>query len=178
MLVVMVAVSVYGDRLAPWFNRRGRAIRWIGRATLSLAQGAEALRSVRSILAVLVLGLAAWLTIVLGTWICIRSAGVDVSIGAVMVILPMLVVGVAVPTPGGAGSYHGAMKAGLVLFGVPAVSAVSAGLLTHVVITIPIIVVGVLMLWTENMSWSDLVSGARQFRHLGSEPETRLEGIS
>jgi uncharacterized protein (TIRG00374 family) len=178
LLAAMTAVSFYGDRLVPWFNRRSRALRWIGRAMLSLAQGAGALRSLRSILAVLILGLAAWLTIVLGTWICIRSAGADVSIGAVMVILPMLVVGVAVPTPGGAGSYHGAMKAGLVLFGVPAVSAVSAGLLTHVVITIPIIVVGVVMLWTEDMRWSDLVSGARQFRHLGSEPEKRLEGVS
>jgi uncharacterized protein (TIRG00374 family) len=178
VLVAMVAMSVYGDRLAPWFARRGRVLRWIGRAGLSLAHGAGALRSLRSILAVLALGLAAWLTIVFGTWICIRSAGADVSIGAVMIILPMLVIGVAVPTPGGAGSYHGAMKAGLLLFGVPAVSAVSAGLLTHAVITIPIIVVGVLMLWTENMRWSELVSGARQFRHLGSEPESRLEGVS
>jgi len=178
LLVSMVVMSVYGDRLGPWFSRRGRVLRWLGRALVSLAHGAGALRSLRATLAALVLGLAAWLTIVLGTWICIRSAGADVSFGAVMVILPMLVLGVAVPTPGGAGSYHGAMKAGLVLFGVPAVSAVSAGLLTHVVITIPIIVVGVAMLWTENISWSDLVSGARQFRHLGSEPDTRLEGVS
>ena len=178
VLVLMVVISVAGDRLGAWFARRGRALRWFGRAAVGLSHGAGALRSMRSILAVLFWSLAAWGTIVAGTWICIRSAGATVSIGAVMVILPMLVLGVAVPTPGGAGSYHGAMKAGLMLFGVSAVSAVSAGLLTHVMITIPVILTGFVMLWTEKMRWQDLVSGARQFRHLGDEAATRLEGVS
>ncbi|NIM63944.1 MAG: hypothetical protein GTN89_15375, partial [Acidobacteria bacterium] len=67
-----------------------------------------------------------WLMISTSTWACVRASGADVSLGAIFVITPMLVLGVAVPTPAGAGSYHGAMKAGLMLFGVSQVTAVTA----------------------------------------------------
>ncbi|NIM01143.1 MAG: flippase-like domain-containing protein [Acidobacteria bacterium] len=178
VLVVMVAASVMGDRLARWFARRGRVLRWLGRAAVSLAHGAGAFRSVRAIVLLLLHSVAAWSMIAAGTWICIRAAGADVSAGTVLVILPMLVLGVAVPTPAGAGGYHGAMKAGLLLFGVSQVTAVSAGLLAHMMMTVPVIVTGVVLLWTEKVRWSDLIAAARRLRRLGDESATRLEGVS
>jgi uncharacterized membrane protein YbhN (UPF0104 family) len=118
---------------------------------------------------IVVLSLLAWLTIALATWIGVRSVGADISFPAMLVILPMLALGVAVPTPGGAGSYHGAMKLGLMLFGVGEAVAVSAGILMHLVITIPVILLGVVLIWTEGLSWNDIVSAARQLRQLGSD---------
>lgn len=178
VLALMVAASVSGQRLAAWFARRGKPFRWLGRAGVSLAHGAGALRSPRAVGLVLIHSIAAWVMIAGGTWVCIRSAGAEISAGAILVILPMLVLGVAVPTPAGAGGYHGAMKAGLMLFGVSQVTAVSAGLLAHMMMTVPVIVAGVVLLWTENVRWGDLVSGARQFRQLGDESATQLEGLS
>ena len=67
---------------------------------------------------------------------------------------------------------------GLMLFGVSQVTAVSAGLLAHMMMVVPVIVAGVVLLWTENVRWGDLISGARQFRQLGDESATRLEGLS
>jgi uncharacterized membrane protein YbhN (UPF0104 family) len=145
---------------------------------VSLAHGAGALRSARAVGLVLLYSLAAWVMIAAGTWACVRAAGAEVSFGTILVILPMLVLGVAVPTPGGAGSYHGAMKAGLMLFGVSGVTAVSAGLLAHMMMVLPVVVTGVVLLRTENVRWGDLISGARQFRQLGNEAATRLEGVS
>ena len=92
-------------------------------------------------------------------------------------MMPSLVLGVAGPAPGGAGSYHGAMRTGLMLFGVSQLTAVTAGLLTHLMITIPIILVGVLMLWIEKVKWSDLLAGAREMRQLGGEARS-AEGLS
>ena len=178
VLVLMVVASASGQRLADWFGRRVKVLRWLGRAAVSLAHGAGALRSARAVGLVLIHSLLAWIMIAAGTWFCVQAAGADVSPGTVLVILPMLVLGVAVPTPAGAGGYHGAMKAGLMLFGVSQVTAVSAGLLTHMIMVVPVIVAGVVLLWTENVRWSDLISGARQFRRLGDEPATRLEGVS
>jgi len=178
VLVLMVVASMSGQRLATWFSRRGRPFRWLGRAGVSLAHGAGALRSPRAVGLVLLHSIAAWTMIAAATWVCVRAAGADVSVGTILVILPMLVLGVAVPTPAGAGGYHGAMKAGLMLFGVSQITAVSAGLLAHMMMAIPIIVTGVVLLWTENVRWGDLISGARQFRQLGDESATRLEGVS
>lgn len=178
VLALMVAVSVSGQRLSDWFTRRRGIFRWLGRAGVALAHGAGALRSPRAVGLVLIHSLAAWLMIAGGTWVCVLAGGAEVSFGTMLVILPMLVLGVAVPTPGGAGSYHGAMKAGLMLFGVSQVTAVSVGLLAHMMMVLPVIVVGAVLLWTENVRWGDLISSARRFRQLGDESTTRLEGVS
>jgi uncharacterized membrane protein YbhN (UPF0104 family) len=128
----------------------------------------SALRSPRLLARIVLHSLLAWLTICVATWLGVRSSGADIPFSAVLFIMPLLVLGVAVPTPGGAGSYHGLMKVGLMLFGVSEVAAVSAGLMVHLTITVPVILVGMILLWTEGISWRDLVRGARQFKDLGA----------
>lgn len=182
MLTGMLVVSSAHGRLKPWLDRRSAAVRWVGNMLVSLSRGAQSLRSPRLALVVAVHSLLAWLTIALGTWIGIRAAGVQLSFGTVLTILPMLVLGVAVPTPGGAGSYHGAMKAGLLLFGVAELPAVGAGLLVHGAVTAPIILLGTVLLWTERISWKDMIAAARNLRHLGGDggaatTEGALEGV-
>jgi uncharacterized membrane protein YbhN (UPF0104 family) len=118
-----------------------------------------------------VYSLLAWGTIALATWAGVRAAGADVSLGAILVIQPLLVLGVAVPTPGGAGSYHGAMKVGLMLFGVAQVTAVSAAFLMHFLIVVPVILLGMVLLWTDGISWKELVASAAQVRKLGASAE-------
>ena len=93
------------------------------------------------------------------------------SFGAILVIQPLLVLGVAVPTPGGAGSYHGAMKVGLMLFGVVQVTAISAAFLMHFLIVVPVILLGIILLWTDGVSWKELVTSAAQVRTLGSSED-------
>ena len=114
--------------------------------------------------------LLAWLTIAAGAWLGVRASGADVSLAAMMVMLPLLAFGVAVPTPGGAGGYHAAMAFGLqMLFGVPADAAVAAGILMHLAVVLPVIVLGLVLLKTERISWADVMAAARGVRGLGSE---------
>ncbi|MCP3979550.1 MAG: flippase-like domain-containing protein [bacterium] len=170
-LVAMMLASTYGPAAASRLEHRGGLLRRLAHMVVSLSHGAQALHTPRFALGIVVHSLLAWLTICLATWVGLRAADVSLSFGAVLVILPMLVLGVAVPTPGGAGSYHGAMKLGLTLFGVAQVAAVSAAILVHLTVTIPVIVVGVFLLWFEGISWRDLIAGARQLRNLGDLPE-------
>jgi uncharacterized membrane protein YbhN (UPF0104 family) len=90
-----------------------------------------------------------------------------------MVIIPLLVLGVAVPTPGGAGSYHGAMKVGLMLFGVSDPVAVSAAIVAHLIITVPVICLGLFLLWRDKISWREILSAARGLKSLGEAPGPR-----
>ena len=178
VLLVLVALFMLGavvaggmrSRLETWFERRGRAVRWSGRAFLSLTLGTEALRRPRLLALVLGHSLLAWTTIAAGAWLGVRAAGGDVSLPAMMVMLPLLAFGVAVPTPGGAGGYHAAMAFGLeMLYGVPADAAVAAGILMHLAVVLPVIVVGLVLLKTERISWADVMAAARGVRALGRE---------
>ncbi|HEX6852883.1 MAG TPA: lysylphosphatidylglycerol synthase transmembrane domain-containing protein [Candidatus Polarisedimenticolaceae bacterium] len=170
-IVLLMTLSAAGT----WVERRLIAfpgpVRWGVRALLSLARGTDALRSPRILAIASAHSALAWLTIAAGTWVGVRAAGADVPFGAILVMLPLLALGVAVPTPGGAGGYHGAMKWGLtVLFGVPPDIAVAAGLLMHLAIVVPILVLGPVLLHTDRISWGDLIDGARNVRALGSAP--------
>ena len=138
---------------------------------ISISSGVRAFRSPRLLVQLVIYSLLAWLTIAAATWTGVRAAGADVSFGAILVIQPLLVLGVAVPTPGGAGSYHGAMKVGLMLFGVTQVTAVSAAFLMHFLIVVPVILLGMVLLRTDGISWKEVVSSAAQVRKLGSSDE-------
>jgi uncharacterized protein (TIRG00374 family) len=168
-LVALLVLGSVRDRFSAWLAARSRGLRWFGRMALSLAAGTEAMRRPSLLLKVAVTSLLAWLTIALGTWIGILASGVAVPFGAVLVLLPLLALGVALPTPGGAGGYHAAMAFGLSkIFGVSPDLAVSAGILMHLAVTVPVLVLGVLFLRTERIAWGDMIAAARQVRALGA----------
>jgi hypothetical protein len=168
--VAMMLASASSARFARWLDGRARPIRWAGRTMLSVSSGVDALRSPRLLVVIVVQSLLAWFTICWATWFGIRAAGAEIAFGPVLVVMPLLVLGVAVPTPGGAGSYHGAMKVGLMLFGVVEAKAVAAGFLMHFLIVVPTVVLGFFLIWLEGLSWKDLVASASELRRLGAGP--------
>jgi glycosyltransferase 2 family protein len=180
VLVFMIGAIVAGGvrgRIEAWSERRGRFLRWSGRVFVSLSLGTEALRRPRLLAIVLAHSLLAWLTIAAGAWLGVRASGAPVSFPAMMVMLPLLAFGVAVPTPGGAGGYHAAMAFGLqMLFGVPAETAVAAGILVHLAVILPVIVLGLAILKTERISWGDVLAAARGVRALGFPTGQGTEG--
>jgi uncharacterized protein (TIRG00374 family) len=171
---LVVATSARAP-LGRWVERRGKLLRWMGRTFLSIADGVRALREPRLLVRILVYSLLAWLVIALATWIGVRSVGADIPFGGMLVVLPILAFGVAVPTPGGAGSYHAAMAFGLMLYHVNEVVGVSAGILMHVVITVPVILLGIVFIWTEKISWKDVIAAARRLRDLGADASGPLQ---
>jgi uncharacterized protein (TIRG00374 family) len=169
----LIAMSRTEAKLGVWLSGRGAAAQWIGRALLRLSQGLDALHSPRRLIPILAHSLLAWATIGLGTWVGIRAAGADVGFADVLVMLPLLALGVSLPTPGGVGGYQWSMYVGLTsLFGVDPAIAAGAGILMHVAIVIPVLILGPILLYTEKLSWSDLVAAGRQVRALGHQEPT------
>jgi uncharacterized membrane protein YbhN (UPF0104 family) len=168
-LAVLVSMSTRVDRLDSWLARRAAPLRWLGRVALGMSRGADALRSPRRAVPILAYSLLLWAMIALGTWLGIEAAGARISFSDSLVMLPLLALGVSLPTPGAVGGYHAAMQVGLVsLFGVDPTVAAGAGILMHLAIALPVLVLGLSLLYVEKVSWSDLVTAAKQVRALGS----------
>ena len=74
----------------------------------------------------------------------------------------MLALAIAFPTPGGAGTYHAAMKEGLFRFGVTESLAVSAAFLMHAICIVPVILLGLVLLRVDRISWKEVVAAARR----------------
>jgi uncharacterized protein (TIRG00374 family) len=167
-LAVLVAISTFGTRLEGWLAGCWAPIRWAGRVALGLSRGTDALKSPGGLVMILGVSLVAWMTIALGTMIGVRAAGANVGFAEMLVMLPLLALGVSLPTPGGVGGYHALMQFGLTsLFGVDPTIAAGAGILMHLAIVLPVLVAGPVLLYTEKVSWSDLVAAGRQVRALG-----------
>jgi uncharacterized protein (TIRG00374 family) len=169
VLAGLLVVGALGRRFTERVASAWAPLRWLGRAAIGLAEGTAALRSPGRLVAILALSILAWATIAAGTWLGVRAAGAAVSYPAMLVMLPMLALGVAIPTPGGVGGYHAAMVAGLTqLFGVDGNVAAGAGLLMHLAIVLPVLAVGPVLLYTEKVSIKDLVEAAKQVKDLGA----------
>jgi hypothetical protein len=126
----------------------------------SARSGSPALRKVLGLVASLLPGLSAfatpggvarlvaetaaiWGVIAVGNWLGIRAAGVEIPLLGAMILIPILAVGIGIPTPGGTGTFHFAMKIGLTqIFGVPADAALGAALLVHAMTWLPVLAGG------------------------------------
>lgn len=173
LIAVPIAVLLLASNAGSGWKRDLQSRRgwrgWLGRALLSLSQGVEALKRPVLFTRIALHTLLAWLLIAASTWLGVRAIGVDLSFQGTLVLLPLLVLGIALPTPGGAGGYHAAMQFGLMqLFGVGETLAEGAGILQHLVVVLPIIALGALLLIIGRIPIQDLVQAARQVRGMGS----------
>ncbi len=170
VLALLLVAGASRARLSCWIEARSSSsVRWMGRTLLSLTEGTEALRQPRLLAPIVLHSFLAWGTIALGTWLGVVASGADVPFSAILVLLPPLALGVALPTPGGAGGFHAAMSLVLMhLFRVPEAVAISAGILMHLAVTIPVILAGIVFLWIDDISWRDLRDVGRRVSALGA----------
>lgn len=115
------------------------SLRWLA----SLLPGFAALATLGGVIRIIAQTVLIWAVIAVGIWAGIAASGVIIPLAGVLALMPMLALGISLPTPGGTGPYHLAMKVGLVsLFGVDATAAMGAGFLVHAFNWIPVIVMG------------------------------------
>ncbi len=150
-------------KLEVWSARGPRAARWALRGLLAVLQGSAALIRPRLLPRLILETLAVWLLISAGLWLAIRACGPQLAFGELLFLLPLISLGVALPTPGGTGGYHAAVTFGLSrLLGAPEALAVSAALVTHLMLVIPPLLWGTLTLVRRRLALGELVERARQ----------------
>lgn len=93
-----------------------------------------------------------WTSITVGIWLVSVAFGIDMSPAGAGIVLTLVALGVAVPTPAGVGGYHAAFQVGAtVLFAAPPENAVGAGLVAHAVSFLPVTLAGVALMAHEGI---------------------------
>jgi uncharacterized protein (TIRG00374 family) len=94
-----------------------------------------------------------WLSIALGIWFVTVAFHMTIPFTGSFLIVALLVVGVAVPTPGAVGGFHEAFRIGAVVFyGVANDRAVGAAIVLHAVSFLPITVLGAWFMLRDGLS--------------------------
>jgi uncharacterized protein (TIRG00374 family) len=115
----------------------------LARVAEKFATGLAAVRRPGRLLVALILSVPLWLSIATGTWAASMAFHLAVPFTGSFLLVALLVVGVAVPTPGAVGGFHAAYKfAVTTFFAAPDDAAVGAAIVLHVLTIGPNLLLG------------------------------------
>jgi glycosyltransferase 2 family protein len=144
----------------------GRLSERVGHLTTTFSGGFAAARSPRALLLAMLWSFPLWLAIAAEAWAVTVAFGIEMPFAGTFLLQALLVIGVAVPTPGGVGSYHEAYRIGVTtFFGAANDRAVAAAIVTHAISFVPVVLLGVIFMAQDGLSVSglkDLAGAARQ----------------
>ncbi len=119
----------------------------------TFAEGLAVVRRPSRLVAALGWSLVLWLTIATQVWVLVTAFGIAMPFGGSFLLTAMLVVGVSLPTPGGVGGTHEALRLGLTSFyGADNDAAVGAAILQHAVNFVPVILLGLWFIARDGLS--------------------------
>ena len=125
----------------------------IARIAGKFARGLGAIRRPGRLLVALLWSFPLWLTICLGIWSVAMAFRFAVPYTGSFLLMALLVLGVAVPTPGAVGGFHEAFRIGAtVFFGAPDSAAVGAAIVLHLFSIGPALLLGLFFAAQEGMN--------------------------
>ena len=128
----------------------------------TFANGLAIVRQPRRLAVALVLSVPLWLSIAAAIWCVSRAFHIQLPFVGSFLVMALLVVGVAVPTPGAVGGFHYFYRlAATAFYGAPNDRAVGAAIVLHAVSFVPVAVVGLALLAREGMSLATVGSLVR-----------------
>ena len=158
LMVLMWVLATHPERIGRLVFRSARVLphamadRLAGLAR-TFSSGFAVAREPRALGSALVWSFPLWIAIAGEAWLVTTAFGIDMPFAGTFLLQALLVIGVAVPTPGGVGSYHEAYRVGVTtFFGAPDDAAVAAAIVTHAISYIPVVLVGVIFMVQDGLS--------------------------
>lgn len=131
----------------------GRAARTLAGLVESFTHGLAVLRQPGRLLVALLLSVPLWLSIALGIWLTTTAFHITLPYMGSFLVMTLLVVGVAVPTPGAVGGFHAAYQIGVQsFFGAPDDRAIGAAILLHAISFLPVTALGLVFMAREGLT--------------------------
>lgn len=163
-LGVLFALAGHPERLGRAALRVERVLparlaRIVARFVETFAQGLAVMRDPARLVVALGISIPMWMAIAAGIWLTSRAFHITYPYPASFLVMTILVVGVAAPTPGAIGGFHAAyIFAVATFFGVPADRAGAAALVLHAISFVPVTLLGIVFMMREGLT----LAGARR----------------
>ncbi len=170
-LAILIGLAANPSRLAQSLGRLERVLPsklagLLAQVAEKFAQGLAIVRRPTRFVVALLLSLPLWLSIAAGIWAAAVAFRIDIPFPGTFLIMALLVVGVAVPTPGAVGGFHLAFKFGATtFFGAGDDAAVGAAIVLHAMTLLPSLVLGLVFAAQEGLN----LAGMKQ---LAERPES------
>ncbi|MDA1183179.1 MAG: lysylphosphatidylglycerol synthase transmembrane domain-containing protein [Acidobacteria bacterium] len=161
--MVFGAASVFSHRIAE---------RLAGYAT-TFSSGFAVAREPQALAMALFWSFSLWVVIAGEAWLIALAFGICMPFAGSFLLQALLTIGVAVPTPGGVGSYHEAYRVGVTtFFGAANDAAVAAAIVTHVISYVPVVLAGAVFMAQDGIGFGGLprLSPTPQEKEIPSGP--------
>lgn len=176
---VLYLVVHYRHQLFDWLDSH-RALQgsFLPKLLHSFLGGFDAVKSGWVFALAWLQSLAIWLSITASIWVSLKAFGLPIGFTDSLLMMGLLSLAIAVPTPGGVGSYEYAGQLGLEsVFGVEPNRAAAAILVTHAFAIAPVILIGIVLLWREGLDIRSLMGITREAGAVG-EADRNEAGVS
>jgi uncharacterized membrane protein YbhN (UPF0104 family) len=173
-LVVLFVLAGDPERLRRTMERLERVLPsalagLIARIAEKFARGLGAIRRPGRLIVALLWSIPLWLSIAAGIWACAAAFQITVPFTGTILLIALLVLGVAVPTPGAVGGFHAAFRYGAVaFFGASDDAAVGAAIVLHLFSIGPALLLGLLFAAQEGLD----VGGMRRLANHAEQGHT------
>lgn len=131
----------------------------------TFAHGLGVMRQPRRLAVSLALSVPLWLSIAVGIWMTSRAFHMTFGYLGSFLVMTLLVVGVAMPTPGAIGGFHAMYQIAVTaFFRVPTDRAVGAAIVLHAISFVPVTLAGIALMAHQGLSLGGMRQMARAER--------------
>lgn len=176
-LLLMFFMAGHPERLHAWLLKAeailpARLAAALARLARTFAEGFAVVRSPQRLVAATGWSIVLWMSIAAGIWAVAVAFGISMPFAGGWLMLAPLVVGVAVPTPGGVGGFHEAFRVGATsFFGADNDVAVGAAIVLHAISVVPVTLAGLLFIIQDGLKLGSLMGErAADERVSGDDP--------
>jgi uncharacterized protein (TIRG00374 family) len=126
-------------------------------------------REPRALAAAVAWSFPLWVAIAAEAWLVTIAFDIAMPFAGTFLLQALLVIGVAVPTPGAVGSYHEAYRIGVTtFFGAADDTAVAAAIVTHAISYFPVVLAGIVFMAQDGLSFGRIkaLAGTKEVANL------------
>jgi len=164
-LLVMFFMAGHPQTLHAWLLKAERVLparfaALIARLAKTFAEGFGVVRRPTRLIAAVAWSIVLWISIAAGIWSVTVAFGIAMPFTGAWLMLAPLVVGVAVPTPGGVGGFHEAYRVGATsFFGAENNTAVGAAIVLWAVSMLPVALVALVFIVQDGLKIGSIARG-------------------